>query len=103
MPKKIIFMGTPEFSIPALNSLIESKKEIIAVYSQPPNKSHRGQTENPSAIEKFAKENSLNVRTPKNLESEPEFIFFKIAFSILLSIEFWINCETLNKVLLLAL
>jgi len=77
MPKKIIFMGTPEFSIPALNSLIESKKEIIAVYSQPPNKSHRGQTENPSAIEKFAKENSLNVRTPKNLDSETEFNYFK--------------------------
>ncbi len=77
MSKKIIFMGTPEFSIPTLNSLIESDYQILAVYSQPPTKSNRGQLVNPSAIEKFAKKNTLNVRTPKDLDSDFEFNYFK--------------------------
>ncbi len=70
-------MGTPEFSIPTLSSLIDSKHDILAVYSQPPNKSDRGQKISPSAIEKFAVKNSLSVRTPKNLESDIEFDYFK--------------------------
>ena len=77
MSQKIIFMGTPEFSIPTLLSLISSEHKILAVYSQPPSKSNRGQKLLPSKVEIFSKENSLKIRTPKKLDTEEEFNFFK--------------------------
>ncbi len=77
MSQKIIFMGTPEFSIPTLSSLIGSEHKILAVYSQPPSKSNRGQKLLPSKVEIFSKENSLKIRTPKKLDTEEEFNFFK--------------------------
>ena len=77
MSQKIIFMGTPEFSIPTLSSLISSEHKILAVYSQPPSKSNRGQKLLPSKVEIFSKENSLKIRTPKKLDTEEEFNFFK--------------------------
>ena len=43
MPSKIIFMGTPEFSVPALEALIKNKFNVVAVYTQPPKESKRGQ------------------------------------------------------------
>ena len=43
MSLKIVFMGTPEFSVPALEALINNKFEILSIYTQPPNKSNRGQ------------------------------------------------------------
>ena len=42
MSQKIVFMGTPEFSIPTLKSLTQSNHKISAVYSQPARKSNRG-------------------------------------------------------------
>ena len=48
MPLKIVFMGTPEFSVPTLEALIENKFNIISVYTQPPAKSKRGQKINTS-------------------------------------------------------
>ena len=38
MSQKIVFMGTPEFSVPTLESLVNSNNQILAVYSQPPKK-----------------------------------------------------------------
>ena len=38
MPLKIIFMGTPEFSVPTLESIFKSKHQLLAVYTQPPKK-----------------------------------------------------------------
>ncbi len=77
MPQKIVFMGTPEFSVPILESLINSNHKILSVYSQPPSKSSRGQKITPSTIELFSKKNSLNLRTPKNLDTDEEFNFLK--------------------------
>ena len=77
MPLKIIFMGTPEFSVPALEVLNNKNFEILSVYTQPPRKSKRGQKVNISPIQKFAKENSLSVRNPENLNSNEEYKFFK--------------------------
>ena len=77
MPFKIVFMGTPEFSVAALDSLLENNYNIIKVYTQPPKKSKRGQKLNPTAIEKFCKENKLNFGNPKNLNSEEELKNFK--------------------------
>jgi methionyl-tRNA formyltransferase len=69
---KIVFMGTPEFALPALKNLIESEHEILAVYSQPPRPSKRGQKEQKSAIHLLAEENNIEVRTPVSLKDEKE-------------------------------
>ncbi len=76
MSQKIVFMGTPDFSVPTLTSLINSDHKILAVYSQPASKANRGQKIMPSSVEIFAKENSLNLRTPKNL-NDIEFDFLR--------------------------
>ena len=77
MPQKIVFMGTPEFSIPTLKSLMKSDHEILAVYTQPPSKANRGQKTIPSSVEVFAKENSLILRSPTNLNTDEEYNYLK--------------------------
>ena len=77
MSQKIVFMGTPEFSVPSLESLVNSHHKVLVVYSQPANKANRGQKIIPSSIETFAKEKSLNVRTPENLDDDEEYNFLK--------------------------
>tara|TARA_Y100001970_G_scaffold285672_1_gene406020 strand:- start:2936 stop:3856 length:921 start_codon:yes stop_codon:yes gene_type:complete len=77
MSKNIVFMGTPDFSLPTLEALIQSEHKILAVYSQPPSKANRGQKIVPSKVESFAKKNSLNLRTPSKLDTDEEHDFFK--------------------------
>ena len=77
MTLKIVFMGTPEFSVPTLQILIKNKFNIVSVYTQPPSKSSRGQKINTSPIEEFSKKNKLNFRSPKNLNNDEEFKIFK--------------------------
>ena len=55
MKLKIVFMGTPKFSVPTLEHLIQSKFKIMCVYTQPPKKSKRGQKINTSPVEDFSK------------------------------------------------
>ena len=43
MPKRIIFMGTPMFSVPILKSLYQNGYPVTCVYTQPPQRSKRGQ------------------------------------------------------------
>ena len=77
MSKKIIFMGTPQFSIRTLESLIKSKFEVVCVYTQPPQKSARGQKIKKSIIHNYAETLNLKIRTPQSLDNEIEFDFFK--------------------------
>ena len=77
MPLNVIFMGTPEFSIPSLEELIRNKFNILAVYTQPPKKSKRGQKINVSPIEEFSKNNKLNIKNPNSLNNEKEYNDFK--------------------------
>ena len=77
MSQKIVFMGTPEFSVPALESLASSNHKVLAVYSQPATKANRGQKIISSSVEIFAKKNSLILRTPKVLDSDEEYNFLK--------------------------
>ena len=77
MSKKIVFMGTPEFSVPTLESLLNSDHKILTVYSQPASKANRGQKVIPSSIETFAKKNQLSLKTPTKLDTEEEYNFFK--------------------------
>ena len=77
MSQKIVFMGTPDFSVPTLESLVNSDHEILATYSQPASKANRGQKATPSSVEIFSKEHSLNIRTPANLDTDEEYNFLK--------------------------
>ena len=43
MSLNIVFMGTPEFSVPTLDLLVKNKFNVVKVYTQPPKKSKRGQ------------------------------------------------------------
>ena len=77
MSLKIVFMGTPEFSVPALEALIKNKFEILSIYTQPPKKSKRGQKINVSSVQKFSEKNNLPVRNPENLNNDEEYDFIK--------------------------
>ena len=77
MAQNIIFMGTPEFSVPILKSLHESKHNILEVYTQPPKKKNRGQVINLTPVHEFSNENSINVRCPEELNTKDEFDYLK--------------------------
>ena len=78
MAKKIIFMGTPMFSVPILNTLYQNGFPIDLVYTQPPQKSHRGQKINKSPIQGLSETLNINFRCPENLKDNPqEYEFFK--------------------------
>jgi len=77
MSLNIVFMGTPEFSVPTLKALIKNKFNIISVYTQPPAKSHRGQKINFSPVQQFSEKNNLPVRSPENLNNDEEYNFIK--------------------------
>ena len=77
MSNKIIFMGTPQFSVPSLEALAKSTYQIACVYTQPPKKSNRGQKINPSPIQNSAKNLKLIIRNPNNLNTDEELKFFK--------------------------
>ena len=77
MPYKIIFMGTPQFSVPVLETLAKSSYQIACVYTQPPKKSYRGQKLNSSPIQKSAENLKLTVRNPNILNTDKEFKFFR--------------------------
>ncbi|WP_347139519.1 methionyl-tRNA formyltransferase [Paracoccus sp. SSK6] len=68
---RVIFMGTPEFSVPALRA-IAARHEVVAVYSQPPRAAGRGQKPRPSAVHAAAEELGIEVRTPLRLRGEEE-------------------------------
>ena len=78
MSKKIVFMGTPEFSVQTLKKIVDSKYSIECVYTQKPKKSFRGQKINPSPIQIEAEKLNLNIRTPDDLDSEKEYENFKL-------------------------
>lgn len=69
---RIVFMGTPDFSVSALNALVEAGHEIAAVYSQPPRPAGRGKKERPSPVHTRALELGLEVRHPVNFKAEED-------------------------------
>lgn len=66
---KVIFMGTPDFSVPVLDSLVDAGHEIVAVYCQPPRPAGRGKKERPTPVHARALELGLDVRHPVSLKS----------------------------------
>ena len=77
MELNIVFMGTPEFSVPTLEALIKNRFNVLKVYTQPPKKSSRGQRVNPSPIAKFCKKNNIIFCNPENLNNSEELNNFK--------------------------
>ena len=77
MSLNVVFMGTPEFAVPTLDILIKNKVNIVKVYTQPPQKSKRGQKINPSPIEKFCKKNEIDIHNPVTLNNKNELKYFK--------------------------
>jgi methionyl-tRNA formyltransferase len=70
---RIIFMGTPEFSVPALNALYAARHEIACVYAQPPRPAgRRGLELTKSPVHQRAEELGIEVRTPVSLKSAEE-------------------------------
>ena len=89
---KIVFMGTPEFAIPSLQKILESKHQVIAVVTAPDKERGRGRQITYSPVKEFALKNKLDVYNPVALK-DPEFIsrlrelkpdlFVVVAFRIL--------------------
>ena len=77
MSLNVIFMGTPEFSLPALKELIKNNFNILKIYTQPPKKSKRGQKINVSPIEEFSRKKKLSLRSPSSLNNDEEFKVLK--------------------------
>jgi len=78
MPKKIIFMGTPLFAVPILKSLYQNGYPINTVYTQPPQKSQRGQKINKSPIQNISETLNLEFRTPNKIkDNKEEFEYIK--------------------------
>ncbi|MDM1312256.1 methionyl-tRNA formyltransferase [Acinetobacter indicus] len=69
---KIIFAGTPEFAAVALDALLKTEHEIVAVYTQPDRKAGRGQKLTASAVKQLALAHDLPVYQPLHFKSSTE-------------------------------
>ena len=69
MAQKIIFMGTPFFAVPILKSLYENGYPISVVYTQPPQRSNRGQRIKKSPVQSISETLNINFRTPNKLKN----------------------------------
>jgi len=67
---RIVFMGTPDFAVGILDTILKSNYEIAAVVTAPDKPAGRGQKLNQSAVKVYAEENNLKVLQPTNLKSE---------------------------------
>lgn len=90
---KIIYAGTPDFAVPALNALIHSNYPVVAVYTQPDRPAGRGKKLLPSPIKQLAEQYSIPVQQPihfrdadslKQLESYNADIMIVAAYGIIL-------------------
>ncbi len=67
-PLKIIFAGTPEFTLPTLKTLVDSPHQVVAVYTQPDRPSGRGRKLAPNAVKQFALAANIPVLQPQSLK-----------------------------------
>ncbi len=69
---RLIFMGTPEFSVGTLRALLEAGHDVVCAYSQPPRPAGRGMDLKPSPVHAFAAARGIDVRTPVSLKGATE-------------------------------
>lgn len=65
---RVIFMGSPDFSVPVLEALVSAGHEIACVYCQPPRPAGRGKKTRPTPVQSRAEEFGLEVRHPQSLK-----------------------------------
>ena len=69
---RLVFMGSPDFSVPVLEALVEAGHDIAAVYCQPPRPAGRGKKDRPGPVHARAEELGLEVRHPVSLKGVDE-------------------------------
>jgi methionyl-tRNA formyltransferase len=69
---RIIFMGTPQFAVPALKALVAAGHEVVCAYSQPPRPAGRGKQLQPSPVQREAEAMGIAVRHPASLKGGAE-------------------------------
>ena len=67
---KTVFAGTPEFAVPALQALIDSRHSVAAVYTQPDRPAGRGRRPAASPVKQLAERHGIEVRQPQTLKDE---------------------------------
>lgn len=85
---RIVFMGTPDFSVTVLDALVDAGHEIAAVYSQPPRPAGRGKKDRSSAVHTRAETLGLLVRHPmslKTVEAQADFIALNADMAIVVA------------------
>jgi methionyl-tRNA formyltransferase len=70
---RIIFLGTPDFSVPSLDAIVKARHEVVAVVTMPDKAAGRGMQLQQSAVKKYAVENNIKILQPIKLK-DPEFI-----------------------------
>ena len=75
----IVFMGTPDFSLPSLKILLKSKNQILAVITQPDKVRGRGQKVSFTPVKEFAIKNNIPIYQPEKLKGNEEFVEQMIA------------------------
>ena len=74
---RIIFMGTPDFSVPVLEALVDAGHDVVAVYSQPPRPAGRGKKDRPSPVQSKAEALGLTVRYPVSVRTDEALAEFQ--------------------------
>ncbi|MCK8485138.1 methionyl-tRNA formyltransferase [Aliiroseovarius sp. S2029] len=69
---RLVFMGSPDFSVPVLEALVEAGHEVAAVYCQPPRPAGRGKKDRPGPVHARAEALGLKVRHPVSLKGADE-------------------------------
>ncbi|MCB4808567.1 methionyl-tRNA formyltransferase [Tamlana sp. 62-3] len=67
---RIVFMGTPDFAVATLKTLVENNYNIVGVITAPDKPAGRGRKLNESAVKQYAKSQDLNILQPTNLKSD---------------------------------
>ncbi|HEY0033451.1 MAG TPA: methionyl-tRNA formyltransferase [Devosia sp.] len=73
---RMIFMGTPDFSVPTLTEIVSAGHEVVAVYTRAPKPAGRGQGERKSPVHLAAEGFGIPVFTPRSLKGEAEQLIF---------------------------
>lgn len=68
-PLRVVFMGTPDFAVPALSEIVAAGHDLVAVYTQPPRPAGRGMADRKSPVHEFAEEAGIPVFTPRTLKT----------------------------------
>ena len=66
---RVVFMGTPDFSVPTLAEILSAGHDVVAAYSQPPRPAGRGMAETKSPVHRFAEASRIPVLTPKSVKA----------------------------------